>query len=174
MFIRLLLLFTIVPMTELALLIWVGRRIGVLPTIFLVAITGVIGVSAAKMQGFLIMNRIKERFSRQQLPTLNMIEGILILMGGAMLLTPGLLTDVTGFLFILPFSRPTIARLAQKYVGGYLKKKGYTSHKSFTFERYDLGNRNAGNRETSRKRREESDVYDIGGSEEDRGTEEDS
>ncbi len=164
MFIRLLLLFTIVPMTELALLIWVGRRIGFFPTIILVAFTGIIGVTAAKMQGFLIMNRIKERFARQELPTINMVEGILILIGGAMLLTPGLLTDVTGFLFILPFSRPMIARLAQKYVGGYLKKRGYTSHKSFTFEHYDTGDK----RTREKTGRDENNVYDIGGQEEDR------
>ncbi len=169
MFIRLLLLFTIIPMTELALLIWVGNRIGVLPTILLVAVTGVIGVTAAKMQGFLIMNRIKTRFNRRELPTLNMVEGILILMGGAMLLTPGLLTDITGFLFILPFSRPTIARLAQKYVGGYLKNKGYTSHKSFTFEHYDMGSRDGDQRSS----RNEDNVYDIGDSSDDVNNEKD-
>ncbi len=158
MFIRLLLLFTIVPMVELALLIWVGGRIGVIPTIVIVASTGAIGVTAAKMQGFLIMNRIKENFARQQLPTINMIEGVMILVGGAMLLTPGLITDIAGFLFILPFSRPMLARLIHRYVGGYLKKRGYNSQqRSFSFEYHDF---ERGNRKDHRGRSDE-DVYDI-------------
>ncbi|SDM01551.1 FxsA family protein [Halarsenatibacter silvermanii] len=160
MFIRLLLLFALIPMAELALLIWVGGRIGLLPTLVLVAATGVIGITAAKMQGFLIMNRIKSSLSRQQMPTLNMIEGLLILVGGGMLLTPGLITDVLGFTFILPFSRPRAARLVRKHVGNHLKKKSFSSNKTITFGFSNFNKKK--HRGSDNSAPEEENVYDIG------------
>ncbi len=169
MFLRLLLLFTLVPMAELAFLIWIGGRIGVFPTLLIVAGTGVVGITAAKLQGFLVLNRIKQKFAHQELPTTNMLEGILILVGGAMLLTPGLLTDITGFLFILPFSRPMAARLVEKYVWGYLKEKGYTSSSSFTFEYNNYEDFN--DRDNRGSSADPDNVYDISGAQNDSRTE---
>ena len=136
MFVRLLLLFTVVPMLELLLLIHVGGIIGLIPTLFLVAGTGVLGVSIAKMQGFLVVNRIKNNLNQGQIPTDNMIQGILILVGGGMLLTPGLITDVLGFSFILPFSRPIIAKLAQKYFKSYIDKNQDSASFQFHYSNY--------------------------------------
>ncbi|MGM0420419.1 MAG: FxsA family protein [Bacillota bacterium] len=131
MFIRLLLLFTLVPMIELALLIQVGGVIGIIPTLILVAATGVIGVSLAKMQGFLVVNKLRSNLNQGKLPADEIIQGVMILVGGAMLLTPGLLTDVAGFLFILPGSRPFIANLLKKYLQKYIEKSEGSS--SFNF-----------------------------------------
>lgn len=156
MFVRLLLLFTVVPMLELLLLIQVGGVIGLFPTLFLVAGTGVLGVSIAKMQGFLVVNRIKNNLNQGQIPTDNMVQGILILIGGGMLLTPGLITDVLGFSFILPFTRPVIARLAQKYFKSYIEKNKDSASFQFHYSNYS-GNSNQGEK---RKDYDDPDIID--------------
>lgn len=156
MFVRLLLLFTVVPMLELLLLIHVGGIIGLFPTLLLVAGTGVLGVSIAKLQGFLVINRIKNNLNQGQIPTDNMVQGILILVGGGMLLTPGLITDVLGFSFILPFTRPAIAKLAQKYFKSYIEKNKDSASFQFHYSNYS-GN---GNQEEKRKSYDDPDIID--------------
>lgn len=148
MFVRLLLLFTVVPMLELLLLIHVGGIIGLFPTLFLVAGTGILGVSIARMQGFLVVNSIKNNLNQGQIPTDNMVQGILILIGGGMLLTPGLITDVLGFAFILPFTRPIIAKLAQKYFKSYIEKNKDSASFQFHYSNYS-GNDNQENKSQS-------------------------
>ncbi|TDX59135.1 FxsA family protein [Orenia marismortui] len=113
MFLRLLLLFTLIPMIELSLLIRIGSYMGLLPTLFLVAVTGVIGVSLAREQGFLVVSKIRKSLDSGKLPADSLIEGLLILIGGVMLLTPGLLTDISGFLLIIPLSRGIIRGLVK-------------------------------------------------------------
>ncbi|WP_018248232.1 FxsA family protein [Orenia marismortui] len=113
MFLRLLLLFTLIPMIELSLLIRIGSYMGLLPTLFLVAVTGVIGVSLAREQGFLVVSKIRKSLDSGKLPADSLIEGLLILIGGVMLLTPGLLTDISGFLLIIPLSRRIVRGLVK-------------------------------------------------------------
>ncbi len=114
MFIRLLVLFTVIPLLELALLIEVGKRVGVLNTIVVVLLTGVAGAALARSQGFGIIRRIQMELSRNQLPGDSLIEGGLILAGALLLLTPGLITDLFGFSLLLPHSRKLI-RVALKH-----------------------------------------------------------
>lgn len=132
MFIKLLLLFMIVPIVELALLIELGTIIGVAYTILLVGITGVIGVTLARNQGFKIINKIKTELNSGKLPAEDMISGLLILIGGIMLLTPGLLTDITGFSLILPGSRSFFVSFLQKRFKGYIKKNINYQHFQFS------------------------------------------
>lgn len=113
MFLRLLLAFSLIPLIELALLIKVGSYMGVLPTIILVAGTGVLGVSLARSQGFQLFNQVRQTLEKGQLPADHLIEGLLILIGSVMLLTPGLLTDITGFTLIIPATRKIVARFAK-------------------------------------------------------------
>ncbi|MFW6270205.1 MAG: FxsA family protein [Bacillota bacterium] len=121
MFAKLLLIFAIVPLIELALLIKLGGYIGLLPTILLVGGTGVIGVTLARKQGYHVVNKVKASLDRGEMPTDDLIGGLLILIGGAMLLTPGLITDVTGFSLIIPGSRNYFVRFTKnkfrKYIG---------------------------------------------------------
>lgn len=156
MFLRLLLLFTVIPMLELLLLIHVGGIIGLIPTLLLVAGTGVLGVSIAKMQGFLVVNRIKNNLNQGQIPTNNMVQGILILIGGGMLLTPGLITDVLGFSFILPLTRPAIAKLAQKYFKSYIEKNQDSASFQFHYSNYS----GKSNQEQERKSQSDPDIID--------------
>ncbi|SJZ97346.1 FxsA family protein [Selenihalanaerobacter shriftii] len=136
MFAKLLLLFTVVPMIELTLLIKLGGYVGFLPTVGLVALTGVIGVSIARSQGFLVINKIRSSLSTGQLPADSLIDGLLILIGGAMLLTPGLLTDVTGFSLVIPTTRKSIRKIVKEKFSKQIKK----GNVSFSF--FDSSNQN--------------------------------
>lgn len=128
MFLRLLLLFTIVPMVELSILINLGGYIGPLPTLALVALTGVIGVSLARQQGFMIITKIKSSLDRGKLPADSLIEGLLILIGGVMLLTPGLLTDIGGFMLIIPITRNMIRDIVKSKFKVHINQR----HSSFS------------------------------------------
>ena len=118
MFTKLLLLFILIPLVELALLIEIGQVVGVWPTIALVVGTGFVGASLAKWQGFMVFARIQDELRNGRIPTGELVDGLLILIGGILLLTPGLLTDLCGFSMLIPGSRRVIkAWLRKKFAG---------------------------------------------------------
>lgn len=106
---RLLFLFVVVPLVELSLLIKVGKYLGTLNTILIVILTGILGASFARSQGANIISRIRHSLSRGEIPGDEMIQGLLILAGGLMLITPGFITDLLGFALIVPPSRKVAA-----------------------------------------------------------------
>lgn len=112
MFPILLLLFFLVPLAEIYLLIEIGGVIGVGWTIFCVVFTAVLGAFLVRAQGFSTVNRIRAQLDQGQLPAVEMIEGLLLLVAGALLLTPGFFTDAVGFVFLTP----PLRRLAVAYV----------------------------------------------------------
>ena len=105
MLIYLILLFTTVPIVELALLIKVGQHIGVGYTLAIVIITGITGAYMAKLQGLLTLRRIQEEINQGRMPADRLFDGVLILCSGILLLTPGLITDIIGFMGLIPFTR---------------------------------------------------------------------
>jgi UPF0716 protein FxsA len=113
---RLLLLFTIVPIAELALLIWLGQQIGFWPTVALIAGTALLGSFLAHREGLSALARFRSRLAAGEMPGDALTDGIIILIAGAFLLTPGVLTDVVGFLGLLPPSRALIKRAVMKRV----------------------------------------------------------
>jgi len=110
MFLRLLLLFTVVPLVELYLLVKLGTVVGVGPTIFLVIFTGALGAWLARRQGLDVLRRVSEDLSRGRMPTEALMDGALIVIAGAVLLTPGLLTDALGFVLLVPRTRAAIRK----------------------------------------------------------------
>ncbi|MFW5857291.1 MAG: FxsA family protein [Planctomycetota bacterium] len=106
----LLLLFICVPLVELFLLIEVARVIQVWPTIGLVVLTGVIGSWLVRWQGLQTLESIRRDLAEGRMPHERILSGILILVGGAFLITPGILTDVAGFLLMAPGNRRLILR----------------------------------------------------------------
>ena len=98
----LLLLFVIVPILEMVVLIKVGGIIGALPTIALVCLTAVIGASLIRQQGFSTLQRAQVRAARGELPAQEMLDGMCLAAGGALLLTPGFITDAFGFTLLIP------------------------------------------------------------------------
>ena len=111
MFLRLLLLFTIVPLVELFLLVKLGTVVGVGPTIALVIFTGVLGAWLARQQGLEVLRRVNEDLSQGRMPTEALMDGVLILIAGAVLLTPGLLTDALGFVLLIPRTRAAVRKI---------------------------------------------------------------
>ena len=107
---RLLVLFTLVPIAELALLVWLGQHIGFWPTVAIVAGTAVVGSFLAHREGLAALNRFRSRLSSGAMPGDELTDGLIILIAGALLLTPGVLTDIVGFLGLLPPTRALIRR----------------------------------------------------------------
>jgi len=111
---RLALLFVVVPILELLLLIEMGKWIGILPTIGLVMFTGVTGAWLARAEGLRVFLQFQREVATGKLPGQALMDGISVLVGGAFLLTPGVLTDVAGFSLLLPFTRRWIQRRVRK------------------------------------------------------------
>lgn len=105
-----LLVFFLTPIVEMYLLIEVGGQIGTLPTIGLVMLTAVIGVALLKKQGLATLTRGLGRMQRGEAPIGEMAEGILLAVAGALLLTPGFVTDAVGFMLLWPPTRVIVAR----------------------------------------------------------------
>ena len=110
MFFRLLLLFTVVPLIELALLIQIGEWVGLPATIVLVVLTGAIGAWLAKSQGVRALKRLQDELRQGRMPTEALLDGLMIFIAGAVLLTPGLLTDLFGFFLLVPAGRGAVRR----------------------------------------------------------------
>lgn len=106
----LMLLFIVIPAIELGLLIEIGSAIGALPTIGLIILTGIVGAALAKRQGLSTLRSIQTATSQGQMPVDQLVDGGLILVAGALLVTPGVLTDVFGFACLIPGTRALIKR----------------------------------------------------------------
>jgi UPF0716 protein FxsA len=105
MLFKIFLLFSIVPIIELALLIEIGKYIGTTLTIIIIVTTGLAGAVLAKSQGAHVLRQLQFSIQNIQSPADPIIEGVLVLIGGLLLLTPGMLTDAIGFFVLFPFSR---------------------------------------------------------------------
>jgi UPF0716 protein FxsA len=102
-------LFLVIPIIEIYVLIQVGSVIGALPTIILVVATAVIGAFLLRQQGLSTFMRFQQNMATGQLPAKEMVEGVMLLVGGALLMTPGFFTDTIGFFCLIPFTRQWIA-----------------------------------------------------------------
>ncbi|WP_125219164.1 FxsA family protein [Methylomicrobium sp. wino1] len=102
--------FLIIPFLEIYLLLTIGGLIGVFPTVFLVVFTAVLGAALLRQQGFATLRRFQDNLNQGVVPAYEMIEGPILLVGGALLLTPGFFTDVLGFACLIPQLRGKIAR----------------------------------------------------------------
>ena len=100
-----LLLFVAIPAGELYLMIQVGSEIGALSTVILVLATALVGGALVRMQGFAMAWRVREAMDRGETPAEAMLEGPLLLLAGVLLLLPGFVTDVVGFLLLIPSLR---------------------------------------------------------------------
>ena len=102
---RLFLLFTVVTLLELALLLPIARGVGLLPTLALVFLTGFAGAWLAKREGSRVWREAQETLAAGGLPADAILDGIAILVAGAFMMTPGVLTDIAGFLLLIPACR---------------------------------------------------------------------
>lgn len=115
----LLLLFVVVPLVELYLLLMLGRTTGFAATLGMTLLSGIVGSLLARRQGLLAYRAWKRSLDSLSPPEIGLVEGMLILVGAVLLLTPGLLTDVAGFVLLVPWTR----RLVAKQVKANIEKR---------------------------------------------------
>ena len=133
MFGRLLLLFVLIPIIELYLLLQLGARIGFMPTLGLIVLTGALGATLARQQGLSALAKIQNELKSGRPPAMEMVEGALIVVGGIVLLTPGILTDLFGFALMIPKFRKSFAeRLKCGFGSSFVRTltSGFQAHGS--------------------------------------------
>jgi len=113
----LILLFLTIPLVEIYFLISVGQVIGAIPTVFMVVFTAVLGGMLLRAQGLSTLRRVQEVTARGGVPALEMLEGLMLLVGGALLLTPGFFTDAIGFVCLITPLRQALIRYWIKRYG---------------------------------------------------------
>ena len=107
----LIVLFIVVPIAELALLIQVGSWIGFWPTLALLVLDAVLGSMLMRSQGRAAWRRFNEAIAEGRAPAREALDGVLVIFGGALLLTPGFITDIFGLIFLIPPTRALVRRL---------------------------------------------------------------
>ncbi len=110
MLLTLFVLFILVPTIEISLFIEVGDHIGVWPTIGLTFLTAALGAFLVRSQGLQTLLTAQERMQQGEMPTQQFVEGILLVLSGVLLFTPGFMTDAFGIILLIPFSRHFIAK----------------------------------------------------------------
>jgi len=105
-----LILFIAMPIIEIAVLLRVGDSLGWLLTLGIVVLTAVLGAAMLRQQGLATLNKARQRMSSGEMPAEQLLEGILLMIGGVLLLTPGFVTDAFGFACLVPWTRQWLAR----------------------------------------------------------------
>jgi len=128
----LLLAFTLLPVLELFVLVRIGRVIGPASTLLYVIAMGLIGVLLAKSQGRKVLRAWQTSLAEGHVPEEGVLDGVLVLAGALLLITPGIVTDVLGAFFLLPVTRRAVASFLQRYLGAKVAN-GQVSVQGFDF-----------------------------------------
>ena len=110
------LLFIVVPLVELYLLLVIGDHVGFVPTVSAVVVEGIFGAWLARREGRRVWRAWREALQRMQPPEEGVVDGVLVLVGAVLLLTPGVLTDVVGMFLLVPFTRRLVARRVRRSI----------------------------------------------------------
>jgi len=113
---RLFLAFTLIPALELYLLILIGQWLGPVATVLIIVTTGAVGAWLAKREGLSVLKQISEEARRGFPSGDRIVEGLMVLVAGVLLVTPGVLTDITGFVLVAPSTRKRIAPHLKRYL----------------------------------------------------------
>lgn len=121
-----LLIFVAMPIIEIAVLLKVGDALGWFPTLGVVILTAVVGTAMLRQQGIATLNIARQRLNSGEMPAQQIVEGIMLLVGGVLLLTPGFVTDAFGFICLVPLSRRWLARrIAARSAVGFSGSGGF-------------------------------------------------
>jgi UPF0716 protein FxsA len=116
MFAKIFALFVTVALIELALFIVVGSRIGVGPTLLIILLTGMLGAGLTKSQGTRALRNFRQASAQGRLPHAEIVDGLMILVAGALLLSPGFFTDLVGFFILIPPVRAALRGMGVAYL----------------------------------------------------------
>tara|TARA_B100000315_G_scaffold216661_1_gene216706 strand:+ start:1007 stop:1405 length:399 start_codon:yes stop_codon:yes gene_type:complete len=129
MFPKLLTLFICLPLVEILILIKLGEVFGFWYTVFLVIGTGILGATLARAQGFWVWMEIQQDLQKGNMPADKMIDGLMIFVGGIVLLTPGLLSDIFGFAMLVPLTR----NIFKRWIKNKLEEMHQSGNSKITF-----------------------------------------
>ena len=115
--------FLVLPLLEIPTFIKVGGMIGFLPTLLLIILTGMAGAYLLRQQGLATLSRFRGGLSSGQLPANEILEGMLVLVGGTLLILPGFLTDILGLLCLWPLTRQWIIKAFSQQTSRYVQKR---------------------------------------------------
>jgi UPF0716 protein FxsA len=121
------LIFILVPVAELGVLLFSGQTIGVWPTLILLIVTGLLGSYLAKKQGINTIRKVQEQIQFGRVPGNEILDGLCVLFGGILLLSPGFLTDILGLILLLPFTRTLIKPFILKLIRKWIDKNTFTN-----------------------------------------------
>jgi UPF0716 protein FxsA len=117
-------IFIVVPIAELYVIIKVGEAIGLVPTLVLLLADAVLGSLLLRHQGRAAWIRFNRALAEGRLPHKEVFDGVLVIMGGALLLTPGFLTDILGLILLIPPTRALVRAMSARFVRGRLAVGG--------------------------------------------------
>jgi UPF0716 protein FxsA len=117
-------IFIVVPLAELYVIIQVGQAIGVVPTLALLLVDALLGSILLRHQGRAAWIRFNRALAEGRLPHKEVFDGVLVIMGGALLLTPGFLTDIVGLILLIPPTRAFVRAVSARFVRGRLAVGG--------------------------------------------------
>lgn len=120
---------TLVPLAELWILIEIGKVIGSVPTIILVLGTALLGALLVRSQGFYILREIRRELAQGLLPGEKLFDGLCVLIGGLLLVVPGLITDLGGFLLLIPYTRDLFKTLLRRYLRRAVDRGDFLIHR---------------------------------------------
>jgi UPF0716 protein FxsA len=109
-------LFIIIPIIEITVLMQVGELIGVWPTIVIVVISAWLGAKYVRLQGLATMQSVQSKMAQGEMPSSEIVTGLVLLVAGVLLVTPGFVTDIFGLLLLIPSVRQLLATTVQKYI----------------------------------------------------------
>lgn len=112
-----------VPLVELYVIVQVAHHIGALDTIALLIVESIVGAWLLKRQGMSTWRALQEALARGEMPTQHLADGAMILLGGALLLTPGFVTDIFGYLLLAPPVRSVLRKGFRRLLGRWAKKR---------------------------------------------------
>jgi len=132
-------LFIVVPIVEIYVIIQVGQAIGAVPTVLLLVVESLIGAWIVRHEGRRAWETLRDTVRAGTVPGRELIDAALVLVGGTLLLTPGFVTDVFGFFFVLPFTRPLARRVVQLEIDRRMLRRasgGYAPHEGGAHQIY--------------------------------------
>lgn len=127
----LIIIFVAVPVIEIYLLLKVGGAIGAIPTILMIIGTAVLGAAMLRVQGISTLLRVQNTMQQGEIPAIEVMEGLILLVSGALLLTPGFFTDTIGFIALIPVARRAFIVWALKH-SNIIRTAGFSQqHNTF-------------------------------------------
>jgi UPF0716 protein FxsA len=121
----LVLVFIVVPIAELFVIIQVGELIGVWPTLLLLLLDAIVGSWLLKREGRAAWRRFNEALAERRMPGKEVADGFLVILGGALLIAPGFLTDILGVLLLIPVTRAVFRRILRRWTVGRVAVVGF-------------------------------------------------